>query len=1078
MFNQFFFFWQDRKVLPRRIYIIFSGVLIALGIFGFLMDFVVTSAQDLPVANGGFETCAAMDSVPSGWTVSRGGDLGVGCSNSTVYPPRSGAWRVYAVRSSYLYQALPLVAGATYKFNVYAQNFGSGGNYNSQLLVSSQAGGGTTYCTASTQATTWTLLTCSYMSTTNATVYLNLIGGPNDPGSRFDDVSIDVVYPISQDTIAPIVSGVGASSVSSNSALISWTTNEPSDTQIEYGLTTTYGSQTTINAALLNNHSQTISNLQADATYNYRVKSRDFAGNLATSSNYTFKTSVSGGGGSGGGAGVINLNQTQITSPIILNQAGTTYVLQNNLTCTGTCFVVAANNIVLDLGGKTATFGTDAGKYRYGVVVPPGFTPNIPTYDLNEIGNNFKGADDFILRNGSLIQGGAGLNNRIFLSDEGCNGIEVYHITGLYQGTDSEGLVTLGGSRINVHDNTVQANLARVSNRHAAKAAISVTGVRGGYIYVRNNTVYGNGQFGINVSSKKSQPVTEVEISGNKMSINGITTNPYQLVVHGFSKKRQGTLIKIFGNRIESPGSVSNRGLLLEGIDSSADGIDGAKIYDNYIDTKEHGNVEYGDAGWTHGFRMRDPDYEIPESKFFNNEFYGNTFKTTAYYVSPTENGDGISVRITLRNKVPDGELPNVFHDNTIIAQTLDSSQVATAIGFEGHMASAGTVFRNNTIVADSRFLGVSWIGGSGVLFDSNTFQKGPNAINPNFVSYANQGASTENIFLNNTFGPGVDFTKVNQTWMGDCCTYNNQRGDRSFWIKWALNLDVKNNVGQSVSGATVEIKDKNGVIAFSGMTDGAGRVSTQLAEYYFRQAPTYPTPAPINQFFNPYAITVSKSGVSKTEKVEVNSVKNLTMILDHSNSPYVCGDINLSGSVTLEDSTAITDYIFSNGVLPAGNVLSDVNGDGRIDIADAAYIVNYLKIGSPAPKCGASSSVSPGLPNLPAGPVARPTPPISSGILPSLSTYLYPGINHAEVKVMQQMLNYLGFTIAPSGPGSAGNETTYYGSLTKSAVSRFQLQKRIIPSLTHRDAGLVGPKTRSALNADYALVVSGGISP
>ncbi len=562
------------------------------------ISFAQTQNQPVSINDPGFETCGTMDGAPTGWTLSRSGVLGVGCSNSPLTPPHSGLWRVYAVRNSYLYQTLSLVAGSNYTFSVYAQNFSTGGPYISKLLVSNAPGGGTAYCENSTTSSNWTLLSCNYQPTSNQTVYLNLIGGPQDPSSRFDDVSVSVDGQVVLDTTAPTFSNISTGSLSSNSVSISWVTNELSDTQIEYGLTTVYGNQTTINPALLNNHSQTISNLQGGTIYNYRVKSKDSAGNLAISPNYVFTTPSTGGGGGGGEA--INLTQTQIATPIILNQSGATYILQNNLTCTGTCFVVAANNITLDLGGKTATFGTDAGKYRYGVVVPPGYVPNLPTYDLNEIGANFKGSDEFILRNGSLVQGGAGSYNKAFFSDEGCNGIEVHHITGLYQGTDSEGLVALGGSRINIHDNTVQANLERISNRHQSKAAISIAGVRGGYIYVRNNTVYGNGQFGINVSSKKSQPVTEVEISNNKMSINGITTNPYQLVVHGFSKKRQNTSINIFGNRIESPGSVSNRGLLLEGIDNSADGIDGAKIYNNYIDTKEHGNIEYGDAGWTH----------------------------------------------------------------------------------------------------------------------------------------------------------------------------------------------------------------------------------------------------------------------------------------------------------------------------------------------------------------------------------------------------------------------------------------------------------------------------------------------
>jgi hypothetical protein len=57
---------------------------------------------------------------------------------------------------------------------------------------------------------------------------------------------------------------------------------------------------------------------------------------------------------------VVDITQTSITSPIILNQANTTYRLMNNLTATSTAFVVAAKGVTLDLNGHTVTYGTAA----------------------------------------------------------------------------------------------------------------------------------------------------------------------------------------------------------------------------------------------------------------------------------------------------------------------------------------------------------------------------------------------------------------------------------------------------------------------------------------------------------------------------------------------------------------------------------------------------------------------------------------------------------------------------------------------------------------------------------------------
>jgi len=92
------------------------------------------------------------------------------------------------------------------------------------------------------------------------------------------------------DTTPPTISAISAGSITQNTATVSWTTNEASDTQVEYGTTISYGSATTLNASMVTSHSASISGLSASTTYHYRVKSKDAAGNLATSADGTFTT--------------------------------------------------------------------------------------------------------------------------------------------------------------------------------------------------------------------------------------------------------------------------------------------------------------------------------------------------------------------------------------------------------------------------------------------------------------------------------------------------------------------------------------------------------------------------------------------------------------------------------------------------------------------------------------------------------------------------------------------------------------------------------------------------------------------
>ena len=92
------------------------------------------------------------------------------------------------------------------------------------------------------------------------------------------------------DTTPPVISVVTASGLSTSGATITWVTNEPSDSQVEYGTTTGYGNVTPINPSLSTTHSVVLSGLLGGTLYHYRVKSKDASGNPAISADFTFST--------------------------------------------------------------------------------------------------------------------------------------------------------------------------------------------------------------------------------------------------------------------------------------------------------------------------------------------------------------------------------------------------------------------------------------------------------------------------------------------------------------------------------------------------------------------------------------------------------------------------------------------------------------------------------------------------------------------------------------------------------------------------------------------------------------------
>ena len=105
-------------------------------------------------------------------------------------------------------------------------------------------------------------------------------------------VTVSTAPPPAPDSTAPVITNVSASSETETSAVVTWTTNEPCSSQVEYGRTAQYGSTTVLDEELVATHSVTLSGLQPNTVYHFRVKSRDKAENEALSGDYVFVTSM------------------------------------------------------------------------------------------------------------------------------------------------------------------------------------------------------------------------------------------------------------------------------------------------------------------------------------------------------------------------------------------------------------------------------------------------------------------------------------------------------------------------------------------------------------------------------------------------------------------------------------------------------------------------------------------------------------------------------------------------------------------------------------------------------------------
>lgn len=111
----------------------------------------------------------------------------------------------------------------------------------------------------------------------------------SDGNGGTDAITVNVTI---TDRTPPIITSVASGSLTSSSALITWTTDENASTKIRYGVSSSYGTTTseTDTSPRVTTHSLTLSNLHACTTYHFSVLSTDATSNTSVSSDGSFTT--------------------------------------------------------------------------------------------------------------------------------------------------------------------------------------------------------------------------------------------------------------------------------------------------------------------------------------------------------------------------------------------------------------------------------------------------------------------------------------------------------------------------------------------------------------------------------------------------------------------------------------------------------------------------------------------------------------------------------------------------------------------------------------------------------------------
>jgi len=183
------------------------------------------------------------------------------------------------------------------------------------------------------------------------------------------------------DITAPVISEVRVTNVTESSTSITWATNEPATSQVECGKTSGYGLRTPLNDNLVTSHSVTLSDLEQNTTYHFRVRSKDATGNEGMSGDFTLTTSK--GATEVGGIIPGDTTWTKAGSPYVITStaqipSGVTLTIDPGVTISkptsGDMFLLmgtirahgtAQEPIVFDGGGNSTIVGTQPG-YGYG----------------------------------------------------------------------------------------------------------------------------------------------------------------------------------------------------------------------------------------------------------------------------------------------------------------------------------------------------------------------------------------------------------------------------------------------------------------------------------------------------------------------------------------------------------------------------------------------------------------------------------------------------------------------------------------------------------------------------------------
>ncbi len=152
-------------------------------------------------------------------------------------------------------------------------------DYGTTAAYGSQASDGTLVTAHSVQLT----------GLTASTLYHFQVGSADALANSATGTDVTFTTDAAPDTVPPVISNVAVVGITDTTATVTWNTDEPATSIVDYGTTAAYGSQAS-NGTLVTAHSVQLTGLTAETLYHFQVGSADALANLATGTDVTFTT--------------------------------------------------------------------------------------------------------------------------------------------------------------------------------------------------------------------------------------------------------------------------------------------------------------------------------------------------------------------------------------------------------------------------------------------------------------------------------------------------------------------------------------------------------------------------------------------------------------------------------------------------------------------------------------------------------------------------------------------------------------------------------------------------------------------